>query len=108
MPATAPPLLQEGLDFSFTPLEAALALPASAFCLWYDRHKHWFANNVLGLAFRCAGYCGGTAARYCRAVLVRQQRWNSSAVLQSGGQPASCTGHRSRVPISPCVVSLPL
>lgn len=50
-----PVVLKEGLDFSFTPLEAALALPASAFCLWYYRHKHWFANNVLGLAFSLQG-----------------------------------------------------
>lgn len=44
---------QEGLEFSFTPLELLLAAPTSIFCLWYYRRKHWFANNVLGLAFRC-------------------------------------------------------
>lgn len=30
-----------------------MALPTSPFCVWYYRRKHWFANNVLGLAFRC-------------------------------------------------------
>lgn len=45
-------VLQEGLEFSFTPLELLISLPASAFCIWYYRRKHWFANNLLGLAFR--------------------------------------------------------
>jgi hypothetical protein len=52
---------QEGADFSFTPLELLVAAPASAFCLWYYRRKHWFANNVLGLAFRWVGGGGGRA-----------------------------------------------
>lgn len=47
-----PSHLQEGLEFSFTPLELVLAVPASLFCGWYYRRRHWFANNVLGLAFR--------------------------------------------------------
>jgi len=42
----------EGLEFSFTPLGSALAAPTSAFCLWYYLRKHWFANNMLGMAFR--------------------------------------------------------
>ncbi|PSC74237.1 Signal peptide peptidase 2 isoform A [Micractinium conductrix] len=50
-----PVLLKEGLEFSFTPMEGLAALPASAFCLWYYRRKHWFANNVLGLAFSLQG-----------------------------------------------------
>ncbi|KAL4427143.1 hypothetical protein ABPG77_001147 [Micractinium sp. CCAP 211/92] len=50
-----PVLLKEGLEFSFTPLEALVALPASPFCVWYYRRKHWFANNVLGLAFSLQG-----------------------------------------------------
>ncbi len=45
-------LPQEGLEFSFTPLELLLAAPTSAFCLWYYLRKHWFANNMLGMAFR--------------------------------------------------------
>ena len=43
---------QEGAEFTFTPLELALAVPVGAFCTWYYTRKHWFANNVLGLAFR--------------------------------------------------------
>lgn len=50
-----PAILKEGLEFSFTPLEALLALPATPFCVWYYRRKHWFANNVLGLAFSLQG-----------------------------------------------------
>ncbi|KAL4459154.1 hypothetical protein ABPG75_014019 [Micractinium tetrahymenae] len=50
-----PVLLKEGLEFSFTPLDALVALPASPFCVWYYRRKHWFANNVLGLAFSLQG-----------------------------------------------------
>lgn len=53
---------QEGAEFSFTPLELALAVPAGAFCAWYYAQKHWFANNVLGLAFR---YEGPGAWGYC-------------------------------------------
>lgn len=65
IPPAAAPSPQEGLEFSFTPLEAAVALPASPFCVWYYRRKHWFANNVLGLAFRwvaAAGQARGTTA----------------------------------------------
>lgn len=58
--------MQEGLEFSFTPLEMLLALPASLFCLWYYSRKHWFANNVLGLAFRCAGADSAGAATAAR------------------------------------------
>lgn len=50
-----PVVLKEGLEFSFTPLELLLAAPTSIFCLWYYRRKHWFANNVLGLAFSLQG-----------------------------------------------------
>ena len=28
---------------------------SSAFCIWYFTHKHWLANNVLGLAFSVQG-----------------------------------------------------
>ena len=50
-----PLLLKEGLEISFTPLEAALSLPAAAFCAWYWATKHWAANNALGLAFSLQG-----------------------------------------------------
>lgn len=50
-----PVVLKEGLGFSFTPLELLTSIPASAFCVWYYRRKHWFANNVLGLAFSIQG-----------------------------------------------------
>ncbi|EFN53579.1 hypothetical protein CHLNCDRAFT_36436 [Chlorella variabilis] len=50
-----PVVLKEGLEFSFTPLELLISLPASAFCIWYYRRKHWFANNLLGLAFSIQG-----------------------------------------------------
>ncbi|PRW61442.1 signal peptide peptidase-like [Chlorella sorokiniana] len=50
-----PVVLKEGLEFSFTPLELLLAAPTSLFCLWYYRRKHWFANNMLGLAFSLQG-----------------------------------------------------
>jgi minor histocompatibility antigen H13 len=50
-----PRALPDGLDLAFTPLEAALALPAAAFCAWYWTSKHWAANNALGLAFSLQG-----------------------------------------------------
>ena len=51
-PAHLSPPTQDGLEFSFTHLELVAAVPASLFCVWYYRRKHWFANNALGLAFR--------------------------------------------------------
>lgn len=56
--------MQDGLEFSFTPLELLLSAPTSLFCLWYYRRKHWFANNVLGMAFRCGGR-GGHMCQVC-------------------------------------------
>ena len=46
---------QEPLDLSFTLPELAAGLMSSAFCIWYFTHKHWLANNVLGLAFSVQG-----------------------------------------------------
>jgi minor histocompatibility antigen H13 len=50
-----PFLLPDGLQFSFTGIEAFLALPALSFCVWYYATKHWAANNALGLAFSLQG-----------------------------------------------------
>lgn len=49
------PGLKEGLDWSATLLELALGLASAAFCCWYVLHKHWWANNALGLAFSIQG-----------------------------------------------------
>lgn len=42
-------------DVSFTYLEMLLSIPAAGFCFYYWTTKHWFANNILGLAFSLQG-----------------------------------------------------
>lgn len=46
---------QDGLEFSFTLLELLLSAGAALFSAWYLRDRHWFASNVLGLAFSLQG-----------------------------------------------------
>jgi minor histocompatibility antigen H13 len=43
------------MDVSFTYLELLLSIPAAGFCFFYWNTKHWFANNILGLAFSLQG-----------------------------------------------------
>ncbi|KAL6784921.1 PSL1 [Auxenochlorella protothecoides x Auxenochlorella symbiontica] len=50
-----PVLLKEGLEFSFSPLEIVLSAAAALFSAWYLKQRHWFASNVLGLAFSLQG-----------------------------------------------------
>ncbi|RMZ52271.1 hypothetical protein APUTEX25_001661, partial [Auxenochlorella protothecoides] len=50
-----PVLLKEGLEFSFSPLEIVLSAGAALFSAWYLKQRHWFASNVLGLAFSLQG-----------------------------------------------------
>jgi minor histocompatibility antigen H13 len=50
-----PRLLPEGFEFSFSTLEAFLAIPAAGFCYWYWTTKHWLGNNALGIAFSLQG-----------------------------------------------------
>eukprot|EP00270_Netrium_digitus_P008788 TRINITY_DN2643_c0_g1_i2.p1 TRINITY_DN2643_c0_g1~~TRINITY_DN2643_c0_g1_i2.p1 ORF type:complete len:357 (+),score=98.05 TRINITY_DN2643_c0_g1_i2:452-1522(+) len=44
-----------GLEIEFTLAQIVAGIPAAAFCVWYVQRKHWFANNVLGLAFSIQG-----------------------------------------------------
>lgn len=46
---------QDGIELSFTGLELLLSVFTGLFSIWYLKHKHWFANNVLGLAFSLQG-----------------------------------------------------
>lgn len=43
------------LEVEFTRAQLVAGAPAAAFCAWYCAHKHWLANNVLGLAFSIQG-----------------------------------------------------
>jgi minor histocompatibility antigen H13 len=46
---------QDGLELSFSLLELLLSAGAALFSAWYLKERHWFANNVLGLAFSLQG-----------------------------------------------------
>lgn len=43
------------LEIEISAAQVLAGLPSAAFCAWYVRQKHWFASNVLGLAFSLQG-----------------------------------------------------
>ncbi|KAG2440716.1 hypothetical protein HXX76_003573 [Chlamydomonas incerta] len=57
LPRIKIPYLFDNTDGSMRPTvpELCLATVSLGFCIWYYVRKHWFANNVLGLAFCLEG-----------------------------------------------------
>ncbi|GMH35840.1 hypothetical protein BSKO_03708 [Bryopsis sp. KO-2023] len=49
------PFVSEPLEMSATVPELAVAPVALVFCGWYFFQKHWYANNILGIAFSIQG-----------------------------------------------------
>ncbi|XP_020216275.1 signal peptide peptidase [Cajanus cajan] len=43
------------LEIEFTRSQIVAGIPGTFFCAWYASHKHWLANNILGLAFCIQG-----------------------------------------------------
>lgn len=54
-PTLPPPSPQDPTDVAFTAPEVVSAAAALALTAWYAAHKHWLANNALGLAFSVTG-----------------------------------------------------
>lgn len=66
---------QEGLEFSFSPLEIVLSAGAALFSAWYLKQRHWFASNVLGLAFSLQGIEHLSLGSVAVGVILLAGRW---------------------------------
>eukprot|EP00803_Ostreobium_quekettii_P006669 evm.model.scf_192EXC.1 EVM.evm.TU.scf_192EXC.1 scf_192EXC:40115-43796(+) len=49
------PYVEDHVELSATVPELVIGSAALGFCTWYYMKKHWFANNVIGIAFAIEG-----------------------------------------------------